>query len=172
MVDGQGRIRPTWRPLLGAFSALGYSQLAERAKRLDRAFEEESVATVLEPSAGGERGKARRPWRCDPVPLVLPAEEFAAIEAGLVQRARLFAAILDDIYGPQELLKRGTVPAKLVFANPHFLRPCSAPVPAAFPRLAFYGADLLRGPDGAWRVLADRCGGANGIGFAAENRAL
>jgi uncharacterized circularly permuted ATP-grasp superfamily protein len=66
MVDGQGRIRPSWRPLLGAFSALGYPQLAERARRLDRAFEEESVATVLtpprpdSPAARGGPGAATR----------------------------------------------------------------------------------------------------------------
>lgn len=168
MVDGQGRIRAPWRGLLGAFSALGYAQLAERAKRLDAAFEEESVATVL----AGEGRRTRRPWRCDPVPLILTAEEFAGIETGLAQRARLLAALLEDLYGPQTLLRDGVIPARLVFANPHFLRPCRAPARTPFPRLAFYGADLLRGPDGTWRVLADRCGGVNGIGFAAENRAL
>jgi uncharacterized circularly permuted ATP-grasp superfamily protein/uncharacterized alpha-E superfamily protein len=169
MVDGAGRIRPAWRGLLGAFSALGYAQLAERARRLDHAFEEESVATVLG-EAGGSR--ARRPWRCDPVPLILPASDFAALEAGLAQRARLMSAVLDDLYGPQTLLGSGAVPARLLHANPHFLRACRTPAAKPFPRLTFYGADLIRGPDGAWRVLADRCGGANGIGFAAENRAL
>jgi uncharacterized circularly permuted ATP-grasp superfamily protein/uncharacterized alpha-E superfamily protein len=172
MVDGTGRIRPSWRGLLGAFSALGYPVLAERARRLDRAFEEESVATVLSAEAAGPGARTRRPWRCDPVPLILPAAEFDALEAGLAQRARLFAALLDDMYGPQRLLASGAVPARLVYANPHFLRPCRAPARQPFPRLTFYGADLLRGPDGRWRVLADRCGGANGVGFAAENRAL
>ncbi|WP_372617430.1 circularly permuted type 2 ATP-grasp protein [Falsiroseomonas sp.] len=172
MVDGQGRIRPSWRPLLGAFSALGYSQLAERARRLDRAFEEESVATVLEATTPGQPGRARRPWRCDPVPLILAAADFATLEAGLAQRARLFAGLLEDLYGPQRVLASGAVPARLVFGNPHFLRPCRAPAARPYPRLTFYGADLLRGPDGRWRVLADRCGGANGVGFAAENRTL
>jgi uncharacterized circularly permuted ATP-grasp superfamily protein/uncharacterized alpha-E superfamily protein len=172
MVDGQGRIRPSWRPLLGAFSALGYGQLANRARRLDRAFEEESVATVLESASPGQPGRARRPWRCDPVPLILPAAEFAVLEAGLAQRARLFAGLLEDLYGPQRVLGSGAVPARLVFGNPHFLRPCRAPAARPYPRLTFYGADLLRGPDGRWRVLADRCGGANGVGFAAENRTL
>ncbi|WP_237216114.1 circularly permuted type 2 ATP-grasp protein, partial [Falsiroseomonas oryziterrae] len=167
MVDGQGRIRPAWRPLLGAFSALGYTALAERARRLDRAFDEESVATVLEGA-----GQSRRPWRCDPVPLIVPAADFAALEEGLAQRARLLAALLDDIYGEQALLRDGTIPARLVFGNPHWLRPCRAPASVPVPRLAFYGADLVRGPDGRWRVLADRCGGANGVGFAAENRTL
>lgn len=168
MVDGAGRIRAHWRGLLNAFSSLGYGALAERAKRLDRAFEEEGVATVL----ASDAARARRPWRCDPVPLILTEGEFAALEAGLAQRARMFAALLDDIYGPQRLLAEGLLPARLVFGNPHFLRPCRTEAARPFPRLTFYGADLLRGPDGAWRVAADRCGGANGIGFAAENRAL
>ncbi|MGK7868273.1 circularly permuted type 2 ATP-grasp protein [Falsiroseomonas sp. E2-1-a20] len=168
MVDGNGQVRPQWRGLLGAFSSLGYPAVAERARRLDRAFEEEGVATVL----ATETSRTSRPWRCDPVPLILPAGEFARLEAGLAQRARLLAAMLDDLYGPQLLLSEGVLPAALVFGNPHFLRPCRVPAPNPFPRLTFYGADLLRGPDGAWRVLADRCGGANGVGFAAENRAL
>jgi uncharacterized circularly permuted ATP-grasp superfamily protein/uncharacterized alpha-E superfamily protein len=172
MVDGQGRIRPAWRSLLGTFSDLGYAQLAERARRLDRAFEEEGVATVLDGSAAGQAARAQRPWRCDPVPLIVTAGNFAALEAGLAQRARLLAALLDDLYGPQTLLQAGVVPAQLVLANPHLLRPCRAPSRKPIPRLTFYGADLLRGPDGRWRVLADRCGGANGVGFAAENRAL
>jgi uncharacterized circularly permuted ATP-grasp superfamily protein/uncharacterized alpha-E superfamily protein len=168
MVDGNGQVRPQWRGLLGAFSSLGYPAVAERARRLDRAFEEEGVATVL----ATESSRTSRPWRCDPVPLILPAGEFAALEAGLAQRARLLAAMLDDLYGPQRLLSDGVLPATLVFGNPHFLRPCRVPAPRPLPRLTFYGADLLRGPDGAWRVLADRAGGANGVGFAAENRAL
>jgi uncharacterized circularly permuted ATP-grasp superfamily protein/uncharacterized alpha-E superfamily protein len=173
MVDGRGRVRPHWQGLLGAYSSLGYAAVAERGRRLDRAFEEEGVATVLVADAAAGGGtRARRPWRCDPVPLILPAREFEALEAGLAQRARLLAAMLDDLYGPQRLLREGLLPATLALGNPHFLRPCSAPAAVGFPRLTFYGADLLRGPDGAWRVVADRTGGANGVGFAAENRAL
>lgn len=171
MVDGHGRVRGHWRGLLGAYSALGYPQVAERAKRLDRAFDEEGVATVLAAEANGAP-RARRPWRCDPVPLILTAEDFATLEAGLAQRAGVLVALLEDLYGPQTLLAQGVLPAKLVLGNPHFLRPCRAPSHVPFPRMTFYGADLLRGPDGRWHVLADRCGGANGLGFAAENRTM
>ena len=81
----------------------------------------------------------------------------------MTQRARLFAALLDDLYGAQLLLlASGVVPPRLVFGNPHFLRPCHATPRRQFPLLSFYGADLLRGTDGRWRVLADRCGGVNG----------
>lgn len=173
MVDGRGGLRPQWRSVLGAFSAIGDGGLAERARRLERAFEEEGVTSVL-PGASAEDNA----WRCDPVPLPIPAAEFADLEAGLMQRARLLEAVLEDVYGPQETLARGLLPAAVVFANPGFLRPCrdvrsgGDAVPPRAPRLLFYAADLIRGPDAQWRVLADRTAGPAGIGYARENRRL
>ncbi len=165
MVDGKGGLRPHWRSLIGAFSALGDGGLRERGTRLDRAFEEEGVTSVL-PGATA----AAHAWRCDPVPLPIPAREFADLAAGLAQRARLLEAILEDLYGPQSLLADGTLPPALVFANPAFLR--AGRFMQTPSRLQFYAADLLRGPDGAWRVLADRTAGASGVGLARENRRL
>jgi len=165
MVDGRGGLRPHWRSLLGTFSSLGEGGLAERARRLDRAFEEEGVTSVLPGVSAGEKS-----WRCDPVPLPMPAAEFAELERGLSQRARLLEAVLADIYGPQTLLAEGLLPPALIYANPGFLRAgCGIETPS---RLQFYAADLIRGPDGGWRVLADRSSGAAGIGFARENRRL
>ena len=56
--------------------------------------------------------------------MLLSAAEFAALEAGIMQRARLLEAVLADLYGPQSLLAEGLLPAELVFANPGFLRSC------------------------------------------------
>ncbi len=162
MVDGRGGLRAPWRGLIGAFTALGDGGLAERARRLDRAFEEEGVASVLP-------GASSRAWRCDPVPLPLTAAEFALLETGLAQRARLLEAFLADLYGPRTLLADGLLPPALAFANPGFLR--VAPLPGQG-TLHLYAADLVRGPDGAWRVLADRTAAPAGLGQARENRRL
>jgi uncharacterized circularly permuted ATP-grasp superfamily protein/uncharacterized alpha-E superfamily protein len=167
MVDGQGSLRPHWRNLLGVVSGLGEGGLAERARRLDRAFADEGITSILP-------GASDYAWRCDPVPLPIGATEFAALEAGLAQRATLMQAILADIYGRQSLLSDGVLPPALVFANPAYLRPCNivigdGPRP---PLIDFYAADLIRGPDGAWRVLADRTAGSAGIAHARENRRM
>ncbi len=170
MVDGQGGLRPHWRPILGGLQGFGAGGLQERVRRLDRAFAEEGVTAVLP----GATEQARM-WRCDPVPLPLSATEFALLEAAVAQRARLMAALVDDLYGAQTVLRDGVLPPALVYANPGFLRACHDPSRVARPphgRLQFYAADLLRGPDGSWRVVADRTGAASGIGHARENRRL
>ena len=165
MVDGRGGLRPHWRGVLGALTALGEGGLQERGRRLERAFDEEGVTSVLPGTHARDSS-----WRCDPVPLPLGAAEFADLEAGLAQRARLLEAVLADLYGSQQLLADGALPTALVFPNRSFLRPCRA-LPGA-PLMQFYAADLVRGPDGAWRVLADRTASPTGIGYARENRRL
>ncbi|MBX9698940.1 MAG: circularly permuted type 2 ATP-grasp protein, partial [Acetobacteraceae bacterium] len=149
MVDGRGGFRPHWRPLLGALAQLGAEALAERAREAMGALAE-AAPVPLAPANSAPP--------CDPVPLILPAAEFAALEAGLAQRAAAIEALLRDVYGPQRLLAEGLLPPAPVFANPAFLRPCrdlAGPEPVA-PLLHCYAADLVRGSDGAWRVVADR----------------
>ena len=94
-----------------------------------------------------------QPWRIDLVPLILGVEEWRALERALIQRARLFEAILADLYGPQQLLTSGAIPHQLVFSDPSFLRPCHDIRPhKGF--IQFFATDLARGPDG--RLARDR----------------
>ena len=155
MVDGHGGLRPQWRAMLGTYQSLGEGGLRARAARLDRAVAD-----------GGDAA-----WRCDPLPLPLPAAEFAALERGVAQRARLLAAVAADLYGPMSLLRCGLLPPATVFADPAFLRACREPGGGVAP-MTVYAADLARGPDGAWRVTRDRTGTPDGIGLALENRRL
>jgi uncharacterized circularly permuted ATP-grasp superfamily protein/uncharacterized alpha-E superfamily protein len=166
MVDGHGGLRSHWRNLLGTFGGLGPGGLTEKARALDRAFEDEGLTAVLP-------GLAAKAWRCDPLPLPLPAAEFGRLEAGLAQRAELLERILQDLQGPRALLQAGALPPAMVYANPCWMRPYQT-TPERPPQriLSVYAADLLRGPDGAWRVLADRTGAPAGIGYALENRRL
>ena len=158
MVDGHGGVRPHWRGVLGALTGLDHEMLAGRVRRLAQAAEE---------------GGAALSWQCDPVPLPLTGEEFAALDAGLAQRARLLEALLADLYGPQRALSEGWLAPCAVFGTPAFLRACRAgPGQAAAPFLHAYAADLVREPGGEWRILADWTGGVPGIGYVRESRRL
>ncbi len=166
MADGTGQAKPHWRSLLSTMFALGHETLAARARMLDQAFEEEGITAILP----GERAVH---WRCDPIPLLISAPEFVALEAGLAQRAQLMELILADLYGPRELMREGLLPPDLVYGNPAYLRPCRTADGQRQDRyLSFYAADMIRGPDGGWRVLADRTGQAQGLAYALENRRI
>ena len=150
--------------LLGVLTGLGRPTLVERAQRLEHIATEEGVSNLL-PGAPPDL------WRFDPIPVLLPQADFARLTSGLAQRARLLDAVLGDLYGPQRLLAEGVLPPALVYGNPAFLRPChAASEHARSGLLQFYAADIVRAPDGEWRVLADRAGWPNGLAHAMENR--
>lgn len=113
-----------------------------------------------------------RPWQLDPLPLLIPAEEWRAIEAALVQRATLLNLVLADLYGAQELLARGLIPPVPVLSHPGYLRPLKDVRVARGIHLHIYAVDLARAPDGSWRVISDRCEAPSGSGYALENRGI
>lgn len=164
-VDGQGHLRPFWGHMLANLSSLGEGGIAEQARRVNAAFDSEGDRGILQ-------SPTRQSWRCDPLPLPVTASEFGTLTEGLAQRAELLEAILRDIYGSQSLLADGALPPALVYANDGFLRAChmDRPYHPGHRFMDFYAADLIRGPDRVWRVVADRTASAAGIAYARENR--
>jgi len=109
-------------------------------------------------------------WPMDPIPLVISEEEWVGIEQAVGQRAKLLNAILADLYGPQKLLHERRLPPALVYANPHFLRPCFGIIPPGGMHLHSYAVDIARSPDGSWWVVADRTQAPSGMGYTLQNR--
>ncbi len=164
LVTGQKSIRYHWQGILSVIRALpgGLSERVESARRQL----EESGATV---NLLDDRGAPR--WSFDPLPVVIASDEWAQLETGLTQRARLLDAILADLYGPQTLLTQHRLPPMLVHANRHFHRPCRVVDGIAPTRhLAHYAVDLVRLGNGRWHVLADHTEVPSGIGYALEMR--
>jgi uncharacterized circularly permuted ATP-grasp superfamily protein/uncharacterized alpha-E superfamily protein len=169
LLDDKGSIRPHWRPLLDQLTGDDARTVARRGlERTRRLIVENGVTYNVYADPQG----ADRPWALDPVPLLLLAQEWRAIEVGLAQRARLLDALLADIYGPQRLLSEGLVPPELVFGHPNYLWPCHGIVPRGGNWLHVYAADLARAPDGRWWLLADRTQAPSGAGYALENREI
>jgi len=165
LVTGQKSIRYHWQGILSVIRALPGGGLSERVESARRQLEE-SGATV---NLLDDRGKPS--WTFDPLPFVITPNEWAVLEAGLVQRAALLDAMLADLYGPQTLLAERLLPPMLVHANRHFLRACRVtdgkpPVR----QLGQYAVDLVRLGDGRWHVLADHTEVPAGVGYALEIR--
>ncbi len=111
-----------------------------------------------------------RPWPLNPMPLIIGAGEWSQVEAGLIQRARLLEALAGDVYGPQQMIKDGRLPAAIVAGSRYFSSKMVGLTPPGGRYLHFCAFDLARGPGGRWRVLSDRLRLATGVGYALENR--
>lgn len=105
-----------------------------------------------------------------PLPLLIGADEWARLADGLSQRAELLELLLDDLYGSQRLTGNGLLPGALVCGGPHFLRPLVGMRPPGGKHLHLYAADLIRDPQGQWRVVADHTRTPAGLGRALANR--
>lgn len=168
MVDGQGSIRSHWQPFLAGLATMSDDEIAKAWASADRLVRDYGVTY----NAHGDPSGEDRPWRLDPVPLIIPAAEWQALEQGLIQRAKLLNDILADLYGPQRLLTEGGIPPALVFGNDQFIRPVHGIDMPDDLYLHFLAVDLARGPDGRWWVLSDRTQAPVGAGYALENRVI
>ncbi len=166
MVSAEGARRPHWEQMAESLDRLGRDELAVRAENARRMLRENGVTYNIYRDVQG----LDRPWELDPIPLLIPPEEWRQVEAGLAQRTRLLNEVLVDIYGPQRLVKDGLLPPALVYANPGFLRPCHGVQPAQGLFLLMHACDLARSADGQWWILSDRTQAPSGAGYALENR--
>lgn len=121
-------------------------------------------------NVGGDPAGKERPWPMDPIPFVIPNEEWSGIERAVKQRAELLNLMLGDLYSEQRLVRERRLPAALVYANPHFQRSCYGLTLGSSSPLQTYAVDLARSPDGRWWALGDRTQAPSGIGYALENR--
>ncbi|WP_089176596.1 circularly permuted type 2 ATP-grasp protein [Bosea sp. AS-1] len=168
-LDADGAVRPHWEPFLQEWCTLSQSELLQRFGLADRHVHDTGVSYRVhgdiderDPSAG------ERSWPLSHVPLLIPGAEWQTIAAGVAQRAQLLSTLLDDVYGPGEIVAKDLLPAAVVTGSPDYLRPLhGAPGGGA---LQLYAADLGRGPDGRWWVLQDRAQAPSGAGYALENR--
>src|SRR5882757_4132007 len=168
LIADDGHIRHHWRPLIRGVSE-DDARAARRATEFTRRMIVENGVTYN--VYADEQGRDR-PWILDPLPYLLTAQEWHTIETGVAQRAHLLNAVLSDLYGKQELLSTGALPADIPFGHPNFLWPCRGIRPRDDRWLWIYGVDLARAADGRWWVLADRTQAPSGPGYALENRQI
>lgn len=161
-----GGARPAAERLVSTLEAIGVDEVRRRWDQARRLIRDNGVTYNV---YGDPRGMDR-PWELDPIPMVIGSQEWAGVARGLAQRAELLNRILSDLYGEQRLLQRGLVPPELVLESTGFLRPLhGAPLPGGV-ALHLSAADLARGPNGRFVVLADRTQAPSGAGYALENR--
>src|SRR5436190_12287880 len=166
LLAAPGRPRPHWDAFLRALAERSEREVSDRLSLTERQIREHGITYNVYADAQG----VHRPWEVDPIPVVLPADKWATIAAGIEQRADLLNRVLGDLYGPQTLMKRGAIPPSAIFGHRGFLGPAQGWRPAGGRHLLQYAADLARSPDGRWWVVNDRTQAPSGSGYALENR--
>ncbi|WP_373052661.1 circularly permuted type 2 ATP-grasp protein [Thioalkalivibrio sp.] len=163
-----GRPRAHWLPLLRALEAHEGATLRGIGRETRRLVDELGVTYHVYSDPAG----VQRPWPLDALPQLLDPGEWASIEHGLSQRARLFEWILRDVFGPGELLRANLVPPEFLAAHAGFLPVLKGSLHAGLPVVSLYAADLARDRDGRFRVIGDRAQAPSGSGYALQNREI
>ncbi|MGP9538637.1 circularly permuted type 2 ATP-grasp protein [Brachybacterium sp. AOP43-C2-M15] len=106
----------------------------------------------------------------DPVPVVLDAEAWAQLSAGLIQRVRLLDALHADLYGPRTVLATDVAPVSQLLQDPAYLR-TAVGIPARGAHHLFaLTSTVARTTDGTWVVLEDSVDVPDGAGTTLELR--
>ena len=108
--------RAHWDAFLHALASRGAGSLGDTLALTEREVRENGITYNVYADPQG----MDRPWQVDPLPLLLPAQEWRAIEEGIAQRAELLNRVLADVYGEQELLRTGAIPPAAVFGHAGF----------------------------------------------------
>ncbi|MGE9296356.1 MAG: circularly permuted type 2 ATP-grasp protein, partial [Puniceicoccales bacterium] len=167
-MSAQGRIAEHWNKFFGNLAEAGEQDYRQREDQLERIIAENGITY----NVYSEPENLNRLWKMDAIPLLLEQAAYERIAAAQAQRLALLNLILEDIYGPQNLLRRGLYPTGLVFGNPAFLRPVHGLLRPGRRFLSNHSSDLARSPDGNWWFLTDRLDAASGLGYSVENRVI
>ena len=164
LIGASGETRRPWLAFISRLVELGPEEMQRRFATADRYIRDAGASY----RAYGE--KTEKSWPIGHLPLLIEADDWREIAAGVSQRAELLEALLQDIYGKQRLVEEGALPASAIAGCPDYLQPLVGALGRGQHYLHLYAADLGRGPDGKWWVLGDRTQAPSGTGYALANR--
>ena len=122
-----------------------------------------------------ENGNDGEPWQSgartlDCAPWLIDEAQWLQLEHGLAQRHRLLAAVLADLYGPQQLLQSQVLPADLLYLSGDYLLPACGLLSDPSAWLPLLSTDIGKNAAGEFCVLADFSQLPDGLGYLLEHR--
>lgn len=147
-----GAPRPPYAELMGALARQDLVVLRERVRS--------NVSSL------GLNFGPGQPLVVDPVPRLLDAAEWAALQPGLLQRARALNAFLADVYGDQRIFEAGVVPRTLLETSSGYEPRMRGLLDPSVPAATVAGLDLIRDEEGNLLVLEDNLRMPSGATYA------
>ncbi|MEM7212294.1 MAG: circularly permuted type 2 ATP-grasp protein [Pseudomonadota bacterium] len=162
ILAADGSVRPHWQGLTDWLIEAGRDGYQDTTSDLQRLRTESGIAFA----AVGASPDADE----DALPVVLQAEDWATLEAGILQRAHLADAAVTDVYTDQRTIGAGLLPPGLVYGGPAFAAHCAGWQRPPRNWVHLYEADVARTASGDWVLLADRLDSPLGDGWLLSNR--
>ncbi len=163
-----GTPRPAAVALASMLEALGPAELQVRQDTADLDILTMGITfTVYSDGKGIDRA-----WPFDVIPRVFAADEWARIEAGLVQRLSALNQFIDDVYNDRQIVGDGIFPAELLDDSANYRPECVGVHPPLGVWAHVSGSDLVRDADGTVYVLEDNLRVPSGVSYMLENRAI
>ena len=104
----------------------------------------------------------------DPVPRILTEPEWSELQAGIVQRLFALEALVADVYGDGRVFEAGVLKREDVESSPHYEPAMRGATPPRW--VSFAGLDVVRSPDGRFRVIEDQVRMPSGIAYSVVAR--
>jgi uncharacterized circularly permuted ATP-grasp superfamily protein len=108
-----GSVRAHYRAFADWLERTPQDRIAQKRGEAERIFHRVGITFAVY----GEQAGVERLIPFDLVPRIIPADEWARLEAGLAQRVRALNLFLGDIYHAQSILSAGVIPAERVLDN-------------------------------------------------------
>jgi uncharacterized circularly permuted ATP-grasp superfamily protein/uncharacterized alpha-E superfamily protein len=171
-VDASDEVRPGWTELAEVIAMRGRAGLARLRAAVSALVDHDGITYIaIDHSDNGvHETSAPQPWQLDGLPLLISPEDWAALEAGVLQRSQLLDAILVDLYGPQRAVTGGLLPPQLLFAHTGYVRAVRGIEIPGRHQLFMHGCDVSRDRSGAFLVNADWTQAPSGAGYALADR--
>jgi uncharacterized circularly permuted ATP-grasp superfamily protein len=166
MTLGDGSIRPHYGRIARWLAETPAELLAFRREEAELLFRRIGITFAVY----GDKDAAERLIPFDIIPRIIGRSEWAKLEAGLVQRVKALNLFLADVYGAQEIVKSGIVPADLIYRNPYFVPEM---VGRRIPHDIYVhiaGIDVVRIDEDDFYVLEDNLRTPSGVSYMLENR--
>lgn len=170
-MNADGSLRTEWHDVFESVGRHGNEVLSTWRNETARISRERGLAYRPDRIDATDRNGS---WTLDPIPWVFSRASWQTIEEGIGQRIRLYAAILEDLYGgPQRILSEKLLPAEILFSHPGYLR-CLHDIPpgARHIGLGIVATDLGYDSSGRLFALNDRFDRPFGLGLSLENRTV
>ncbi len=166
MFLSDGKPRQVYEQLAAWFAQTPSDVLANRRQEAEQFFRRIGITFAVY----GDTQGTERLIPFDIVPRMLDGGEWGRLVKGLEQRVKALNMFIGDVYGEQEVVKAGIVPADLVLRNPAFRAEMTQIEPAGGIYVHIAGIDIVRVDADTFYVLEDNARTPSGVSYMLENR--